>query len=108
MYKNLSPSSIGVSARQSELVEIALTHRFRGFEIEIGEVLRGPHALGGEHLDSLGAQVVHDQLVPALHQSPYHVAPHPAQPDHRQLHWCRSLEISVSQQNSPESVDGIG
>jgi sugar phosphate isomerase/epimerase len=40
MYKNLSPSSIGVFARQSELVEIALTHRFKGFEIEIGEVLR--------------------------------------------------------------------
>jgi len=40
MYKNLSPSAIGVFARQSELVEIALTHRFQGFEIEIGEVLR--------------------------------------------------------------------
>ena len=40
MYKNLSPSAIGVFARQSELVEIALTHRFKGLEIEIGEVLR--------------------------------------------------------------------
>src|SRR6476660_3082373 len=40
MYKNLSPSAIGVFARQSELVEIALTHLFKGFEIEIGEVLR--------------------------------------------------------------------
>jgi sugar phosphate isomerase/epimerase len=40
MYKNLSPSAIGVFAGQSELVEIALTHRFKGFEIEIGEVLR--------------------------------------------------------------------
>jgi sugar phosphate isomerase/epimerase len=40
MNKNLSPFAIGVSARQSELVEIALTHRFKGFEIEIGEVLR--------------------------------------------------------------------
>jgi len=40
MYKNLSPSAIGVFARQSELVEIALTHRFKGFEIEIEEVLR--------------------------------------------------------------------
>ena len=40
MYKNLSPSAIGVFARQSELVEIALTHRFKGFEIEIVEVLR--------------------------------------------------------------------
>jgi sugar phosphate isomerase/epimerase len=44
MYKNLSPSAIGVFARQSELVEIALTHRFKGFEIEIGEVLRRAQA----------------------------------------------------------------
>jgi sugar phosphate isomerase/epimerase len=40
MYKNLSPSAIGVLGRQSELVEIALTHRFKGLEIEINEVLK--------------------------------------------------------------------
>jgi sugar phosphate isomerase/epimerase len=40
MYKNLSPSAIGVFARQSELLEIALTHRFAGLEIDILEVLR--------------------------------------------------------------------
>jgi sugar phosphate isomerase/epimerase len=40
VYKSLSPSAIGVFARQSELVEIALTHGFKGFEIEIGEVVR--------------------------------------------------------------------
>ena len=40
MYKNLSPSAIGIFARQSELLEIALTHRFKGLEIEINEVLR--------------------------------------------------------------------
>src|SRR5947208_11569162 len=40
MYKNLSPSAIGVFARQSELLEIALTHRFKGLEIDIGELLR--------------------------------------------------------------------
>src|SRR6185503_4716226 len=40
MYKNLSPSAIGVFARQSELLEIALTHRFKGLEIDINEVLR--------------------------------------------------------------------
>jgi len=44
VYKNLSSSSIGVFARQSELLEIALTHRFRGLEIEIGEVLRRAQA----------------------------------------------------------------
>jgi sugar phosphate isomerase/epimerase len=40
MYKNLSPSCIGVFGRQSELLEIALTHRFKGLEIDISEVLR--------------------------------------------------------------------
>jgi sugar phosphate isomerase/epimerase len=44
VYKNLSPSSIGVFARQSELLEIALTHRFKGLEIEINEVLRRAQA----------------------------------------------------------------
>src|SRR5213080_3739528 len=44
MYKNLSPSAIGVFARQSELVEIALTHRFQGLEIDITEVLRRAQA----------------------------------------------------------------
>src|SRR5439155_9748738 len=40
VYKNLSPSAIGIFARQSELLEIALTHRFKGLEIDISEVVR--------------------------------------------------------------------
>jgi sugar phosphate isomerase/epimerase len=44
MYKCLSPSAIGVFARQSELLEIALTHRFKGLEIDIQEVLRRAQA----------------------------------------------------------------
>jgi sugar phosphate isomerase/epimerase len=40
MYKNLSPSAIGIFARQSELLEIALTHRFKGIEIDIQELVR--------------------------------------------------------------------
>ena len=40
MYKNLSPSAIGIFGRQSELVEIALTHRFKGLEIDITEVTK--------------------------------------------------------------------
>jgi sugar phosphate isomerase/epimerase len=40
MYKCLSPSAIGIFARQSELLEIALTHRFKGLELDIQEVLR--------------------------------------------------------------------
>jgi sugar phosphate isomerase/epimerase len=44
VYKNLSPSAIGIFARQSELLEIALTHRFKGLEIDINEVLRRAQA----------------------------------------------------------------
>jgi sugar phosphate isomerase/epimerase len=40
MYKNLHPSAIGIFGRQSELVEIALTHRFKGLEIDITEVTK--------------------------------------------------------------------
>jgi sugar phosphate isomerase/epimerase len=40
MYKCLSPAAIGILARQSELLEIALTHRFKGLELDIQEVLR--------------------------------------------------------------------
>jgi len=40
MYKNLNPFTIGILGRQSELVEIALTHRFKGLEIDITEVTK--------------------------------------------------------------------
>jgi len=40
MYKNLSPSAIGVFGRQTELLEIALTHRFKGLEIDITELTK--------------------------------------------------------------------
>jgi sugar phosphate isomerase/epimerase len=40
MYKCLSPYAIGVLARQSELLEIALTHKFQGLEIDLNEVLK--------------------------------------------------------------------
>jgi sugar phosphate isomerase/epimerase len=48
MYKNLSPSAIGVFGRQSELVEIALTHRFKGLEIDITELLRRAQTVGAQ------------------------------------------------------------
>lgn len=40
MYKCLSPSAIGILARQSELLEIVLTHKFKGLELDIQEVIR--------------------------------------------------------------------
>ena len=44
MYKNLNPFAIGILGRQSELVEIALTHGFKGLEIDITEVTRRAQA----------------------------------------------------------------
>lgn len=40
MYKNLSPSTIGISGRQSEMIELALTFKFRGLDLEIDDLLR--------------------------------------------------------------------
>ena len=53
MYKNLSPVALGVFGRQGEMLEIALTHRFKGVEIDINEVL----ASGPKHLGRAGLQV---------------------------------------------------
>jgi sugar phosphate isomerase/epimerase len=46
MFKNLSPDAIGVFGRQGEMLEIALTHRFRGLEIDITEVIKRAKAAG--------------------------------------------------------------
>jgi sugar phosphate isomerase/epimerase len=40
MFKNLSPDAIGIFGRQGEMLEIALTHRFHGLEIDITEVVK--------------------------------------------------------------------
>ncbi len=40
MYKNLNPSSLGVIGRQSELIELTLTYRFKGLDLEAGEIIK--------------------------------------------------------------------
>ncbi|MGE0756589.1 MAG: sugar phosphate isomerase/epimerase family protein, partial [Pirellulaceae bacterium] len=37
MYKTLSPHDLGISGRQSEIIELALTYGFRGLEIDMQE-----------------------------------------------------------------------
>ena len=37
MYRNLSPDYLGLSCRQSELIELSLTHRFGGFDLSLQE-----------------------------------------------------------------------
>lgn len=40
MYKNFSPQTLGITGRQSELIELALTYGFRGFDIDMPEMRR--------------------------------------------------------------------
>ena len=49
MDKNLSPAALGISGRHTELVEICLTHRFRGFDVDIGELVKRAEAGGVEY-----------------------------------------------------------
>lgn len=39
MYKNLSGDGLGVSCRQNELIELALTYGFKGVEVDIAEMV---------------------------------------------------------------------
>ncbi|MCO6455523.1 MAG: sugar phosphate isomerase/epimerase [Pirellulaceae bacterium] len=48
MYKNLSPTALGVSGRQSELIELALTYGFRGVEIDMADFLRRARSSGAD------------------------------------------------------------
>jgi sugar phosphate isomerase/epimerase len=40
MYKNLSPDALGIFGRQGEMLEITLTHRFKGLEIDVVDLLK--------------------------------------------------------------------
>ncbi len=40
MYKNLNPSSIGISGRQSEVIELAMTYGFKGVDIDLGDLVK--------------------------------------------------------------------
>ncbi len=48
MYKNLAPQAIGVSGRQSELIEMALTYGFKAFELDMAEYMRKVNSRGAE------------------------------------------------------------
>lgn len=40
MYKNFSPQGLGITGRQSELIELALTYAFRGIEVDMIDMLK--------------------------------------------------------------------
>lgn len=37
MFKNLSPTDLGVSGRESEIIELALSHGFKGLDLDLNE-----------------------------------------------------------------------
>jgi sugar phosphate isomerase/epimerase len=48
MYKNLSPDALGIIGRQGEMLEITLTHRFQGLDIDITDVVKRAKAASVE------------------------------------------------------------
>ncbi len=49
MYKNLSHKGLGISGRQSELIELALTYGFRGFDLDMDHFAKQAELKGVEH-----------------------------------------------------------
>ncbi len=40
MYKNLNPEMLGITGRQSEIIELALTYGFRGIDIDMVDLVK--------------------------------------------------------------------
>lgn len=49
MYKNLGAAGLGVSGRQSELIELALTYGFRGFDVDMERLAKQAQRNSLEH-----------------------------------------------------------
>ncbi len=50
MYKNLNPASLGVSGRQSELLEFTLTYGFRGLDLDAADFIKRATLQGVEEV----------------------------------------------------------
>ena len=35
MYRNLSPAALGISGRQSEIIELSLSYGFKGIDLDL-------------------------------------------------------------------------
>ena len=49
MYRSLSPKAMGITGRQSEIIELALTYGFRGLELDIYDFAKRVEHRGLEH-----------------------------------------------------------
>ena len=48
MYRNLNAAALGISGRQSELIELALTYGFRGLDLDMADVVKRARSRGLE------------------------------------------------------------
>jgi len=48
MYKNLNTAALGITGRQSELIELALTYGFRGLDLDMSDIIKRARARGLE------------------------------------------------------------
>lgn len=46
MYKNLNPAALGITGRQSELIELSLTYGFRGLDLEMSDLIKRARSRG--------------------------------------------------------------
>jgi hypothetical protein len=46
MYKNLNTAALGITGRQSELIELALTYGFRGLDLDMPDVMKRARTRG--------------------------------------------------------------
>ncbi len=53
MYKNLNSGQLGITGRQSELIELALTFGFRGIDIDVPSFVRQAESHGAEQAGKL-------------------------------------------------------
>ena len=61
MYKNLCADALGVTGRQSELIELTMTYGFRGFDLDMADVAKRAETQGSDHalrfLQSAGLKI---------------------------------------------------
>lgn len=61
MFKNLSATGLGITGRQSELIELALTYKFKGLDVDIDDLVSRAESQGiaraGRYLESADIRI---------------------------------------------------
>ena len=73
MYRNLSPAALGITGRQSEIIELSLSYGFKGIDIDLPEFQQAVKAYGLPHarrlLDSARLKLTSFRLPIVWHES---------------------------------------